>query len=239
MTISKRRNSTLATAILFFRYHPMFCQALLPLTPITKPSFRNRGSNLFRRMSSSSKAGEDLDVLRLENSVLRETIRQLEEDNESLRQNNQIVLENFEGESLFRERDTPSSPTSSSGTTLSGEALSRDGMWCDELEDGRNLIIMTLECCCPRCGTHALFFVAFSTNYPHITCYCCHSFQCRSMPRRTCGFLSGCPSRSRFMASRTTSDAILFGHYFEQERSAPRGPSRHYILFDHAGGCWR
>jgi len=138
----------LAAALLLLQYHTLSCQAWIPLKPVTSASLsvRNEKSSFFRsvlprkivlRVSSSSKAGEDLDVLRLENSLLRETIRQLEEDNQNLKHNNEIVLENFEGESFFRDRDTPSLAMSgsSSSITLSGEEISQDGIWCDELED--------------------------------------------------------------------------------------------------------
>lgn len=110
-------------------------------------SIRCKGSNLFKRvvprkialpfeLSSSNKAEEGLDELKSENTVLRETIRQLEDENQILKQRNNIVLESFEGESMFRDRGDDTS-FFSSGITLTGDEISQDELWCDELEDGR------------------------------------------------------------------------------------------------------
>ena len=73
-------------------------------------------------LSSSSKDEEDLDVLRNENSFLKERIRQLEEENQQLKQtrnnNPNIVLETFEGAPLFRDRGEDYNATKTSGITL-------------------------------------------------------------------------------------------------------------------------
>mmetsp|Transcript_25514 Transcript_25514/g.62684 ORF Transcript_25514/g.62684 Transcript_25514/m.62684 type:complete len:345 (-) Transcript_25514:286-1320(-) len=150
MTISSKRRASMlaATTMLLLQHYPSVCQAWSPLKPLSVSplSLRHRSSNLFKRvlprkislpfeLSSSSKAEGDLDVLRSENSVLRETIRQLEEENQNLKQRNKIVLENFEGESLFRDRDSSMSMSSSDGITLSGDEIAQDEQWCDELED--------------------------------------------------------------------------------------------------------
>ncbi|CAJ1942214.1 unnamed protein product [Cylindrotheca closterium] len=141
-----RRNSVLAATLLLLQHYSLVCQAWSPLKPlsINPLSIRHQSSNLFKRvlprkitlpsfeLSSSSTAEEDLDEMKSENSVLRDTIRQLEEENQNLKQRNRIVLESFEGESLFWDQD--SATGMSSGITLSGDEISQDELWCDELE---------------------------------------------------------------------------------------------------------
>ena len=80
----------------------------------------------------------DLTLLQSENSILRDTIRQLEEENLRLKQRAQRVigLENFEGERFFR-GEMDSSFVDTGGITLSGEEIIEDEMWCDELDGGR------------------------------------------------------------------------------------------------------
>lgn len=155
MADTNRRNSILAaTTLLLLQHYPLGCHAWSQLRPLTKHhsplSIRRRSSNLLKRVSrkvgipptlelSSSKAEEDLDMLRNENSVLRETIRQLEEENQNLKQNrnSNIVLESFEGESLFRDRGDDPPTAKPLGITLSGDEIAQDEQWCDELKDGR------------------------------------------------------------------------------------------------------
>ncbi|KAL3942668.1 MAG: hypothetical protein SGBAC_003187 [Bacillariaceae sp.] len=147
MTTIKRRSTILTSALLLLQQYPLVCQAWSPLRPLSvNPlSIRCKGSNLFKRvvprkialpfeLSSSNKAEEGLDELKSENTVLRETIRQLEDENQILKQRNNIVLESFEGESMFRDRGDDTS-FFSSGITLTGDEISQDELWCDELED--------------------------------------------------------------------------------------------------------
>jgi hypothetical protein len=94
-------------------------------------------------------------LLKSENDLLRDKIRQLEQENEQLKQkgeaNKIVILETFEGEgrqlrsstgtrtdnSTFFER-----PSGITTTTLTGEELGVEqkvvdaALWCDELEDG-------------------------------------------------------------------------------------------------------
>lgn len=83
----------------------------------------------------------EYDLLQEENNLLRETIRQLEQENERLKNSaSRIVIENFEGEGKmapdffwnFREEQP-------SGITMTGEAMETsssnpNGIWCDELD---------------------------------------------------------------------------------------------------------
>lgn len=86
---------------------------------------------------SFSRDDSDLTLLQSENSILRDTIRQLEEENLRLKQRAQRVigLENFEGERFFR-GEMDSSFLDTGGITLTGEEIIQDEMWCDELVDG-------------------------------------------------------------------------------------------------------
>jgi hypothetical protein len=82
---------------------------------------------------SSNVDDYDAVVLKSKNSVLLETIRQLEEENKLLKKRAQRVvgLENFEGERYFRdELDTPL--LDGRGLTLTGEEIAQDEVWCDE-----------------------------------------------------------------------------------------------------------
>lgn len=77
----------------------------------------------------------DISLLQSENFVLRDTIRQLEEENQKLKQRNKIVLETFEGESLFRGDDGSMLQVKpSTGITLTGDEIAQDELWCDELD---------------------------------------------------------------------------------------------------------
>lgn len=149
MTNCGRRNSMLVSTMLLLQLYPLVCQAWGPLKPLSIDplSIRRKRSNLFKRvlhrkialpfeLSSSNNTDEDLDVLRSENSVLRQTIRELEEENQNLKRRNRIVLESFEGEPSFFDQDF----FGSSGITLSGNEITQDELWCDVLEDGRYLL---------------------------------------------------------------------------------------------------
>lgn len=86
---------------------------------------------------SSNLDDTDATLLKSENSILRDTIRQLEEENQRLKKRAQRVvgLENFEGERYFRgEMDSPSMFDSGGGITLTGEEIAQDELWCDELD---------------------------------------------------------------------------------------------------------
>ena len=184
--------------LILLQHYPLVCHAWSPLKPLSmKPlSIRQKGSNLFKRvlprkialpfeLSSSSKAEEDLEMMKSENSILRETIRQLEDENQALKQRNKIVLENFEGESLFRDRDWDGTPKFSSfGITLSGEEISQDEQWCDELDGGRYLLLLlwcrlfeilgvpsrfrwlSVESISGHCSHFCLVVIHFQTNAP-------------------------------------------------------------------------
>jgi hypothetical protein len=82
---------------------------------------------------------EDVLVLKSENTLLRDTIRQLEEENQRLKQRaNKIVLENFEGENWFKE-DSKSASMGGVGITLTGEEIGQEELWCDELDGGEQI----------------------------------------------------------------------------------------------------
>lgn len=94
----------------------------------------------------------DLSSLQSENSLLRDTIRQLEDENTRLRHraDRMLGLENFEGDRFFRDdtaddltsssSDTTSSSSSSSSTTsgggitLSADEIANEELWCDTLD---------------------------------------------------------------------------------------------------------
>lgn len=116
------------------------------------------------RRDNSSNNEVDLKLLRTENSLLRDTIRELQEENQRLQQRTagKIVLETFEGERYFRGdameginsnnefgsnvamgvSNGSTSVGASGGITMSEQEqqLSSsidDGLWCDDvLEDG-------------------------------------------------------------------------------------------------------
>ena len=88
---------------------------------------------------------EELLVLKSENTLLRDTIRQLEEENQRLKQKaSKIVLETFEGERWFRGdgEDEETSSTDSLGITLTGEEIGQDELWCDELDGGEQVVVL-------------------------------------------------------------------------------------------------
>lgn len=88
---------------------------------------------------STSRDDIDLGLLKSENSVLRDTIRQLEEENQKLKQKARRIvgLEQFEGERFFRdEMDTFG--LDGGGLTLTGEEIIQDELWCDQLDEGES-----------------------------------------------------------------------------------------------------
>lgn len=95
-----------------------------------------------------------VDELETENKLLRETIRQLEHENERLSSQQKVVLETFEGEGRLRppandmlvDRTTGAdAPTHDYGVTLSADELTGDipvtqdgidgALWCDDLDE--------------------------------------------------------------------------------------------------------
>lgn len=108
--------------------------------PFIVPSRTKRIRNAICRIApfrSSNRDDSDYSILKSENSILRDAIRQLEEENLRLKKRAQRVvgLETFEGERFFRdEMDAPM--PSLGGITLSGEEIAQDDMWCDQLEEG-------------------------------------------------------------------------------------------------------
>jgi hypothetical protein len=90
----------------------------------------------------------DATMLKSENSILRDAIRQLEEENQLLKKRAQRVvgLENFEGERYFRdELDSPILGGDAGGITLTGEEIAQDELWCDELEGGELYYVLELQ----------------------------------------------------------------------------------------------
>lgn len=96
---------------------------------------------------------EVVDKLETENKLLRETIRQLEHENERLTSQQRVVLETFEGEGRLRSANgdiivdstTGEAPTHDYGVTLSADELTGDiavtqddidgALWCDDLDE--------------------------------------------------------------------------------------------------------
>lgn len=91
----------------------------------------------------------DLSSLQSENSLLRDTIRQLEDENTRLRHRagRMLGLENFEGDRFFRDdtaddltssssdtTSSSSSTTSGGGITLSADEIANEELWCDTLD---------------------------------------------------------------------------------------------------------
>ena len=94
--------------------------------------------------SSSSQDEVELSSLQSENSLLRDTIRQLEDENSRLRQraDRMLGLESFEGaDRYFREEPETSMSMLEGeiggGITLSGEEIGNEELWCDTLEGGK------------------------------------------------------------------------------------------------------
>jgi len=104
------------------------------------------------RRRSTNQDDADLGILKSENSALRKTIRELEEENERLKQraisNNAkrvVGIEQFEGERFFFGDDMDDSTLSMLGSSNSGSRLKDDNeavlddLWCDELSGGEFL----------------------------------------------------------------------------------------------------
>lgn len=137
---------------------PRLLDGVSPKRPPPPSSIRRRSIPPARLSSSSSGSSSsrvkedtpevDVDLLRTENSLLRETVRNLEEENQRLRLQRRgsvgrIVLETFEGERFLRGESSnrflgrhgdaaasasASSPSTGGGITLSGdEQLSTPG----------------------------------------------------------------------------------------------------------------
>ena len=70
--------------------------------------------------------GNTISLLKTENVLLRDTVRQLEVENEILKQNsNKLVLETFEGEGRKRERESSGTSTLTSTTPVVSSATSK------------------------------------------------------------------------------------------------------------------
>lgn len=84
----------------------------------------------------------DAQMMKTENELLRQTVRQLEKENERLREgSSRIILETFEGEGQQRAMETSWYDSSSDGMvdtdgiTMSGAELEAGApLWCDELD---------------------------------------------------------------------------------------------------------
>lgn len=159
---------------------------------------------------SLSSASEDADVslLQSENFVLRDTVRQLEEENQKLKQTAKIVLENFEGEGLFGGGFESSVFPGGAGITLTGDEISQDELWCDELEEGTPFFL-------PEClgrfdkKVNSFLFRGY-ISYQHL-------INCRSMSSRASNFLWGCPARPRLLVSGFALNAIIFWNHFKSK----------------------
>jgi len=80
----------------------------------------------------------EYDLLEEENGFLRETIRQLELENERLRKSaSRIVIENFEGERRLSSESSwfEGMTNTEEGITMTEEEMEAPQMWCDELEE--------------------------------------------------------------------------------------------------------
>lgn len=147
-----------------------------PQQPRRRSGIRSRVSNLWSGIFHSNVNGESklggtslpsppaadeiVDELETENKLLRETIRQLELENDRLASQQKLVLESFEGEGKLRAQQAagsdlimePGAPKSKRereeidmlnyGITLTGEELTGDvkfedeaGLWCDDLDE--------------------------------------------------------------------------------------------------------
>ena len=114
--------------------------APVPIRPLTKNSRRIK-SVLKRRIvpfrsTKDDLSEEDIIVLESENTLLRDTIKQLEEENQRLKKKAKIVLENFEGEKWFKTEDSEERSMEPVGITLTGEEIGQNELWCDELDGG-------------------------------------------------------------------------------------------------------
>ena len=95
----------------------------------------------FQSTSSDDVNAAESRVLKAENQLLREVIGELEEENARLKQRaGRIVLETFEGENYIRDGFRDGGADDDEGLTLTGEELMQDELWCDELEDGKNVV---------------------------------------------------------------------------------------------------
>ena len=102
---------------------------------------RNSDDNLQVSNKKPNQQSE-LERLRRENILLRETLYKLEAENEKLQQDfaNRIVIETFEGEGRIRRarEESPPDDFETSLTLMSEEQMLYDdpSQWCDELEEG-------------------------------------------------------------------------------------------------------
>jgi hypothetical protein len=95
---------------------------------------------------SPNRQRDELERLRRENILLRETVIKLEAENEKLQQDfaNRIVIETFEGEGKIRKareealEEEDGDDEDASFMLMSEEQMLYDdpAQWCDELEDG-------------------------------------------------------------------------------------------------------
>jgi hypothetical protein len=92
---------------------------------------------------STSHDDADLGSLKSENSILRDTIRQLEEENLKLKQRVKRVvgLEQFEGERFFRDEMDTLDVYAGGGGGLAADNDDGDSfleeLWCDESNTGK------------------------------------------------------------------------------------------------------
>jgi hypothetical protein len=118
--------------------------AMIPIRR-SKSSSKTFGTAVLKRIVRSTTARDndlsevDVSLLKSENNLLRDTIRQLEEENKKLKQrHNKIVLETFEGERYFRdESEGASTLMDTGGITMTGDEIGQDELWCDELDGGK------------------------------------------------------------------------------------------------------
>jgi len=141
---SSRRKRRLV-CLLFLAQFPFSCNGWSPLKLSSRvaPLAQRKSSRFrsaikrivpFQSTSRDDLSGEDMKVLKSENNLLRDTIRQLEDENQRLKQRaNKIVLENFEGERFFQD-DIENQKMEGVGITLTGDEIGQNELWCDELD---------------------------------------------------------------------------------------------------------
>jgi len=135
-----------------YRFVPLRSERLRSITPLqTSPikrvssvvsKFQRSNGESMQLMSASSADDFDRQMMRTENDLLRKTVRQLELENERLKQgSSKIIIESFEGEGRGRQRIDEvawydsSSDFDTEVISMSSMELEEVPLWCDELDD--------------------------------------------------------------------------------------------------------
>lgn len=96
-----------------------------------------------KRKSGGSRSFQSF-RLKQENELLRETVRQLEKENERLKEgSSKVIIESFEREGrpnvvdvAWYETEEGGTAMDAEGITMSGVELESSALWCDELDEG-------------------------------------------------------------------------------------------------------